>query len=72
VLRNYSVVGVFAGGFTPAEEAVSLDRLCRLAQDGAIKTPLGAVYSFDEVPAVIQRVVDGNATPGKSVVRISG
>jgi NADPH2:quinone reductase len=71
VLRNYSVVGVFAGGFTPEEEATTLDRLCSMAQEGVIKTPLSAVYSFDEVPAVIQRVADGNTVPGKSVVRIS-
>jgi NADPH2:quinone reductase len=72
VLRNYSAVGVFGGGFTPEEENAALNRLCKLAASGAIKTPVSSVYAFDEVPAVIQRLADGNATAGKSIVRISG
>jgi NADPH:quinone reductase len=72
VLHNYSAVGVFGGGFTPEEDAAALDRLYDLAASGAIKTPVSTVYSFDEVPSVIQRIARGNATPGKSIVRICG
>jgi NADPH2:quinone reductase len=70
LVRSYSAVGVFAGGFTPEEDAAAWGRLLDLAEREVITTPVGKVYSFDEVPAMIRQ--QATPPPGKSVVRISG
>jgi NADPH2:quinone reductase len=69
LMRNYSAVGVFAGGHTPEEDAAAWGRLYDLAERKEITTPVGTVYSFDEVPAMIRQ--QGAPPPGKSVVRVS-
>ena len=68
VVRNYTAVGVFAGG-TPAEDKEAYDRLAELANSGVIKTPVTTVASFDDLPDVIAKIP--TAAPGKAVVRIS-
>jgi NADPH2:quinone reductase len=67
VMRNYSVLGVFAAGFTDEENAEHIGELHRLAEQGRIATPLGPVASMADVPAVIASV-GASATPGKLVV----
>ncbi|MBP2702335.1 NADPH:quinone oxidoreductase family protein [Microbispora sp. RL4-1S] len=69
LLRNYSAVGVFAGGHTPEEDAAAWGRLSELAEQKAITTSVGTVFSFDDVPAMISG--QGSPPPGKSVVRVS-
>jgi NADPH:quinone reductase len=69
--RNYSAVGVLAiPNDDPRVEAAVWDHLADLARRGAIATPVGTVYSFDQVPQMIA----GQAAPaaGKSVVRVAG
>ena len=69
LLRNYSAVGVLAAGYTPDEDAAAWEALTGLAARGEITTPVGTVYAFDDVPAMIARQV--SPPPGKSVVRVS-
>lgn len=69
VLRNYSAVGTFAGGFTPEEDARAVQILCEMAERGQLKTPIGKVFAFDEVPSLIQQIADG-APSGKLAVRV--
>lgn len=69
VRRNYSAVGVFAGGFTPQEDAEAYGRLCELAEQKVIATPVGSVRDFDDVPAVIADL--RSPRYGKTIVRVS-
>lgn len=43
VLRNYSVVGVYAGGTTPEEDVEAYHTLLGMAERGVIRTPVGTV-----------------------------
>ncbi len=70
VLRNYSAVGVFAGGFSPAEDAQAYDGMCRMAEQGQLRTPIAQIYSFEDVPALLARI-DGGPPAGKLVVEVS-
>jgi hypothetical protein len=54
VLRNYTAVGVFAGG-APAEDAAAYDDLHHLAEAGRITTPLTRVVGFDDVPKTLAK-----------------
>lgn len=50
LLRNYTAVGVLATPHDdPDTETAAWDRLANLAKQGAITTPVGTVYGFDEV-----------------------
>jgi NADPH2:quinone reductase len=68
--RNYSAVGVLASGYTPEEDAAAWSVLEDLASRKAITTPVGTVYDFHDVPAMIRQQTA--PPPGKSVVRVSG
>lgn len=67
VLRNYTAVGVFAGG-TREEDAAAYDELIRLAAERHISTPLTRVVDLDDVPKALATL---HEHPGKSVVRIA-
>jgi NADPH2:quinone reductase len=69
LLRNYSAVGVLATPGDAGSEAVAWNRLAALAEQGAISTPVGRSYGFEDVP----RMIADQAAPGagKSVVRIA-
>jgi NADPH2:quinone reductase len=70
MLRNYSAVGVLAiPNDDPDVEAAVWSRLAGLAEQGAITTPVGRVYGFDEVPRMIAEQSAPGA--GKSVVRVA-
>jgi NADPH2:quinone reductase len=70
LLRSYTAVGVLATpNDDPEAEAAVWDRLAGLAQQGAITTPVGTVYRFDEVPQMIAEQSAPRA--GKSVVRVA-
>jgi len=70
LLRNYTAVGVRA---TPnddmAAEAAVWHHLADLAERGAIRTPVGAVYGFDQVPQMIGDQAAPDA--GKTVITAS-
>jgi NADPH2:quinone reductase len=70
VMRNYSAVGVFLGGFSPAEDRDAFDRLCAMAERGELKTLIGKVGAFADVPGIIH-LLESNPPPGKLVVRIT-
>lgn len=69
VLRNYSAVGVFAGGFTEVEDAEACAALCHLAHEEKLKVPMGKIYDFEDVPEMIDRMKD-SSEPGKLTVRV--
>jgi NADPH2:quinone reductase len=66
VMRNHSLVGVFAGGFTAEEDQATNAALLRLAEAGRIRTPVGSVHDFADVPQVLQEL--GSTTPAGKVV----
>jgi NADPH:quinone reductase len=68
VMRNYSVVGVLAAGFTAEENARDIADLYRLAEAGSLPTPIGEVAELADVPRVIESL-GTSAPPGKLVVR---
>ncbi|HEX6527310.1 MAG TPA: NADPH:quinone oxidoreductase family protein [Streptosporangiaceae bacterium] len=68
LLRNYSAVGVLASGYAPDEDATAWQALTDLADRGKITTPVGTVYAFEDVPAMIAQ--QASPPPGKSVVRV--
>ncbi|MEV0717498.1 zinc-binding dehydrogenase [Asanoa sp. NPDC050611] len=69
LLRNYTAVGVLADAHTPAGEEAAWGRLAALAEEGKLATPVGTVWSFDDVPAMIAQQT--TPPPGKSVVRVA-
>lgn len=70
LLRNYAAVGVLATPNDDLEkEAAVWDRLRLLAERGAITTPVGEVYGFDDVPRMIAEQTAPGA--GKSVVKVA-
>lgn len=70
LLRNYSAVGVLAIPNEDAETEAGVWRgLADLVEKGAITTPVGRVYGFDEVPRMIAEQSAPGA--GKSVVRVA-
>ncbi|MFC4031563.1 NADPH:quinone oxidoreductase family protein [Streptomyces polygonati] len=69
LLRNYTAVGVLAIPGGPEAEAAVWARLAELAGQGAITTPVGAVYDFQDVPRMIAEQTSPRA--GKSVVRVA-
>ena len=70
LLRNYSAVGVLAAGYTPEQDAAAWAGLTDLAERRAITAPVGTVFPFADVPAMIGQ--QGSPPPGKSAVRVSG
>jgi NADPH2:quinone reductase len=69
VLRNYSVMGVFAGGYTAAEDAAAYRDLVEMVADGRIRTPVGRIFDFAGVPVAIETLK--SPPPGKSIIRIA-
>jgi NADPH:quinone reductase len=69
LLNSYTAAGVFVPAFTPEEDRAAWQRLAELAGQGMITTPVGTVYGFDEVPAMIAQ--QSAPPPGKSVVRVA-
>jgi NADPH2:quinone reductase len=70
LLRNYTAVGVLATpDDDPRVEAGVWGQLAGLAEQGAITTPVGTVYGFDEVRQMIAEQTAPGAS--KSVVRVA-
>jgi NADPH2:quinone reductase len=70
LMRNYAVVGVYAGGTTPEQDAVAYRRFIELVEQGAIRTPVGTVSGFDEVPDVLSLLTSGGPA-GKHIIHVS-
>jgi NADPH:quinone reductase len=70
VLRNYAIVGVFAGGFTEEEDISANERLRQLAEQGRIRTAIGSVHRFEDAPSVLE-ALEGATRPGKVVMTVS-
>jgi len=73
LVRNYGVVGVYAGGFTPAEDTAALQQLGELAARGEIKTPVSNMFAFAEVPRgarPVRNLVGGGRLPSAFAVML--
>ena len=69
VLRNHTMVGVFAGGYSVAEDNAINAHLGEMAAVGLINTAVGPVHGFDQVPAVLEGLPISDR-PGKAVVQL--
>jgi NADPH2:quinone reductase len=69
LLRNYSAVGVLADAHSPALQEAAWSHLAELAEAGKLATPVGRIWSFDEVPDMIAQQT--NPPAGKVVVKVS-
>jgi len=69
VFANTSLVGVFAGGQSPAELDEIHDSLSRLIDQGRLRSAVTATPTFDELPSALQGLAD-RATIGKLVVTL--
>jgi NADPH2:quinone reductase len=69
VLANSSLVGVFAGGQSPAELDEIHLALSRLIADGSLRNAVTATPTFDELPDALQRLADRTVV-GKLVVTL--
>ena len=58
VVANTSLVGVFAGGQTPAELDSIHSALSRLVADGALRNAVTGTPTFDELRSALQRLAD--------------
>ena len=58
VVANASLVGVFAGGQSPAELDEIHRALSRLIADGSLRNAVTATPTFDELPSALQRLAD--------------
>lgn len=73
LLRNVSAVGVAFGAFLDVDpdlmdrQGASLDRM---VADGVVRPQIGARYTFDQLPAALERLSRGQI-PGKAVVELS-
>jgi NADPH2:quinone reductase len=66
VLRNQSLVGVYAGGHTREEDEADHEALLALHADGRLGS-YATAYPFEELPAALSTVADGSAI-GKQVI----
>ncbi|MGK5740222.1 quinone oxidoreductase family protein [Micromonospora sp. URMC 103] len=70
MLRNQTAVGVLSiPQDDPQAEAAVWERLADLAARGAITTPVGRVYDFEDVPRMVANQTSPGA--GKTVVRVA-
>lgn len=67
VVTNTSLVGVIAGGQTPAQLAEIHAGLSRMIADGRLRSAVTARPSFDELPQALERLADRSMV-GKTVV----
>ena len=58
VVANTSLVGVFAGGQSPAELDKIHSALSRLVAEGTLRNAVTATPTFDELPSALQRLAD--------------
>jgi NADPH2:quinone reductase len=66
VLKNQSLVGVFAGGWSREQDEADHEELLQLWADGRLK-PVTTAHPFEALPAAITAVADGSAI-GKQVL----
>jgi NADPH:quinone reductase len=70
VRRNYSLVGVYAGGFTRDENEADHEALLALAGEGRLES-FATVVPFEQLPDAVEAVAAGTVI-GKMVVRVAG
>lgn len=68
VRRNYSLVGVYAGGYTREETEADHEAMLALAAEGKLSS-FAHVRRFEDLPAAVTEVADGTVI-GKTVVTL--
>ena len=68
VRRNYSLVGVYAGGYTRAEGLADHEALMALAAKGKLDS-FASTASFDDLPAAAESVANGSVI-GKVIITL--
>ena len=69
VVRNYTAVGVSASLPMNAANAKAYDELIAMADRGEIRTRIGRIFNFDNLPEILDLLENG-APPGKMVMRV--
>jgi NADPH2:quinone reductase len=67
VIANASLLGVFAGGQSPAELEETHRALSRLVGEGSLRNAVTAMPTYDELPSALQRLADRSVV-GKLVM----
>jgi NADPH2:quinone reductase len=67
VTRNYSLVGVYAGSYTRAQNEADHEALLALVEAGKLGTAVTKTVPFDELPAALDEVAQGKVV-GKTVL----
>jgi NADPH:quinone reductase len=71
LMHNWTVIGVLGGAFESRQtDTHAVDEVWRMADAGLIRTPVGNVFSFSEVPEAIDAMAHAR-TIGKSVVHVA-
>ena len=65
--RNYSVVGVYAGGYSRAFLDYAQDEMTRLFEEGRITTTVTRTVPFDQLPEALEELSE-RSTLGRSVL----
>jgi NADPH2:quinone reductase len=72
LLKNYSVVGVFAGAWTtnfPAEAAEAADKIMALVGEGRLKPHIDRVLPLEEAPEAMRAVAE-RRVQGRIVLKV--
>jgi NADPH2:quinone reductase len=69
VRGNWSLVGVYAGGYTRAESEADHEALLGLVERGLLSGSVTTVAPFDDLPATLEEVARGTVI-GKTVVTL--
>jgi NADPH2:quinone reductase len=67
VTRNYSIVGVYAGSYTRAQNEADHEALLGLVAAGKLGTAVTRTVEFEALPAALDAVADGSVI-GKTVL----
>ncbi len=73
LIKGFSVVGVRAGEYgrrNPEKGAAAMAAIMQLAEDGAIKPPVGAIFPLDQAVEAL-RNLDNRQALGKTVVTLA-
>ena len=65
--RNYSVIGVYAGGYSRAFLDYAQDEMLRLFEEGRITTTVTRTVPFDQLPDALEELSQ-RSTLGRSVL----
>lgn len=72
LLKNYSIVGVFAGAWAanfPAEAAMAADKIMALVGEGSLRPRVDRVLPLEQAPEAMRAIMERNVQ-GRMVLRV--